>query len=127
MRQKLYVEALHCLVLYFLHRQHSLTQPKTKTAEATRRSKEEEGKQYKTKRQGSISAHYAFLEESIATDLERATQNITPLTANVMSHYRVMKKQILNKNSCLTSARANSTTRMVITEDPTFTSQHSIP
>ena len=60
MRQKLYVEAHHCLLLYCLHRQHSLRQPKTKTAEATRLSKdEEEERQYKTKRQG-ISAHYAF-------------------------------------------------------------------
>ena len=44
-----------------------------------------------------ISAHYAFLLQSIITDLERAVQNITPPTTNVMIHYRVMKDRLLNK------------------------------
>ena len=44
-----------------------------------------------------ISAHYAFLSQSIITDLERAVQNITPLTTNVMIHYRAMKNRLLNK------------------------------
>ena len=44
-----------------------------------------------------ISAHYAFLSQSIITDLERAVQNIIPPTTNVMIHYRVMKDRLLNK------------------------------
>ncbi len=44
-----------------------------------------------------ISAHYAFLSQSIITDLERAVQKITPPTTNVMIHYRVMKDRLLNK------------------------------
>ena len=44
-----------------------------------------------------ISAHYAFLSQSIITDLERAIQNITPPTTNVMIHYRVMKNRLRNK------------------------------
>lgn len=44
-----------------------------------------------------ISAHYAFLQESIVTDLERAIQNIIPPTTNVMTQYRVMKDRLLNK------------------------------
>ena len=44
-----------------------------------------------------ISAHYAFLSQSIITDLERAIQNIIPPTTNVMIHYRAMKDRLLNK------------------------------
>ena len=45
-----------------------------------------------------IAAHYSFLSESIITDLERAVQNITPPTSNVMTHYRVMKERLLSKH-----------------------------
>jgi hypothetical protein len=40
-----------------------------------------------------IAAHYL----SIITDLERAIENITPATTNVMTHYRVMKIRLCNK------------------------------
>jgi hypothetical protein len=44
-----------------------------------------------------IAAHYLFLSQSIITDLERAIENITPATTNVMTHYRVMKERLCNK------------------------------
>ena len=44
-----------------------------------------------------IAAHFAFLQGSIVTDLERTIQNIVPPTTNVMAHYRVMKERLLNK------------------------------
>ncbi len=44
-----------------------------------------------------ISAHYAFLSQSIITDLERTIENITPPTTNVMTQYLVMKERLLNK------------------------------
>jgi hypothetical protein len=45
-----------------------------------------------------MAAHYNFLTESIITDLERAIQNITPPTSNVMTHYRIMKERLLSKH-----------------------------
>jgi hypothetical protein len=45
-----------------------------------------------------MAAHYNFLTESIITDLERAIQNITPPTSNVMTHYRAMKERLLSKH-----------------------------
>jgi hypothetical protein len=42
-----------------------------------------------------IAAHYLSLSQSIITDLERAIENITPATINVMTHYRVMKERRL--------------------------------
>jgi hypothetical protein len=44
-----------------------------------------------------IAAHFAFLQGSIVTDLERTIQNISPPTTNVMAHYRAMKERLLNK------------------------------
>ena len=44
-----------------------------------------------------IAAHYLFLSQSIVTDLERAIENITPPTTNVIIHYRTMKERLLNK------------------------------
>ena len=43
-----------------------------------------------------IAAHYLYLSQSIITDLERAIENITPPTTNVMIHYRSMKEKLLN-------------------------------
>jgi hypothetical protein len=45
-----------------------------------------------------MAAHYSFLTESIITDLERAIQNITPPTSNVMTHYHVMKERLPSKH-----------------------------
>ena len=42
-----------------------------------------------------ISAHYAFLSQSIITDLERTIENIIPPTTNVMTQYRVIKERLL--------------------------------
>ena len=36
-----------------------------------------------------IAAHYLFLSQSNITDLERAIENITPATTNVMTNYRL--------------------------------------
>ena len=44
-----------------------------------------------------IAAHYAYLSESIITDLERAILNILPPTTNVRIHYRTMKDRLLYK------------------------------
>ena len=46
-----------------------------------------------------ISAHYAFLSQSIITDLERTIENIIPPTTNIMTQYRVMKERLLGPNS----------------------------
>ena len=56
-----------------------------------------------------IAAHYSFLSESIITDLERAVQNITPPTSNVMTHYRVMKERLLSKHGPNSQKEAEET------------------
>ena len=38
-----------------------------------------------------IATHFAFMQGSIVTDLERTIQNIAPPTTIVMAHYRVMQ------------------------------------
>ena len=79
-----------------------------------------------------IAAHFAFLQGSIVTDLERTIQNIAPPTTNVMAHFRVMKERLLNKfgpNSQKNAEEqkrpsANWTTCTGTTEDGTYTSRH---
>ena len=60
-----------------------------------------------------IPAHYAFLSQSIITDLERAVQNITPPTTNFMIHYRVMKDRLLNKFGPNSQKDAEETRRKI--------------
>jgi hypothetical protein len=60
-----------------------------------------------------ISAHYAFLSQSIITDLERTIENIIPPTTNVITQYRVMKERLLNKFGPNSQKDAEETRRKI--------------
>ena len=60
-----------------------------------------------------MSAHYAFLSQSIITDLERTLENIIPPTTNVMTQYRVMKERLLNKFGPNSQKDAEETRRKI--------------
>ena len=60
-----------------------------------------------------ISAHYAFLSQSIITVLERTIENITPPTNNAMIQYRVMKDCLLNKFGPNSQKDAEETRRKI--------------
>ena len=60
-----------------------------------------------------ISAHYAFLSQSIITDLDRTIENIISPTTNVMNQYRVMKERLLNKFGPNSQKDAEETRRKI--------------
>ena len=49
------------------------------------------------KREDMFEEYRDLFAKDFPTDLERAIENITPATTNVMTHYRVMKERLCNK------------------------------
>jgi len=60
-----------------------------------------------------IAAHYAFLQDSIVTDLERTIQNLIPPTTDVRVKYRAMKERLLTKYGPNSAKDAEETWRML--------------
>ncbi len=59
----------------------------------------------------AIAVHYQFLSPTLQLDLDRAIEEIDPLTTNVAIHYRVLKTHLANKwgpNSVKDSNEATS-------------------
>ena len=92
-------------------------QRQQKILDETRKKKEDKFEEYRDNFAKDfpkgISAHYAFLSQSIITDLERTIENIIPPTTNVMIQYRVMKDRLLNKFGPNSQKDAEETRRKI--------------